>query len=79
MRIADSLRVGQTSPKIHHSWGGTGNHLPAIPRSGATYTSPNSNYIAETVLYTSSKDREKRTFLDVLLDTSRSALSCVRW
>jgi hypothetical protein len=66
-RMSDSLQVGQTSPQIHHSWGEPDirTYLPGETEVWSYPYKPNSNDVTAALLYTSSKDGDKGTFLDL--------------
>jgi hypothetical protein len=66
-RMSDSLQVGQTSPQIHHSWGEPDirTYLPGETEVWSYPYKPNSNDMAAALMYTSSKDGDKGTFLDL--------------
>jgi hypothetical protein len=66
-RMSDSLQVGQTSPQVHHSWGEPDirTYLPGETEVWSYPYKPNSNDVAAALMYTSSKDGDKGTFLDL--------------
>jgi len=66
-RMSDSLQVGQTSPQVHHSWGEPDirTYLPGETEVWSYPYKPNSNDVTAALLYTSSKDGDKGTFLDL--------------
>jgi hypothetical protein len=66
-RMSDSLEVGQTSPQVHHSWGEPDirTYLPGETEVWSYPFKPNSNDVTAALLYTSSKDGDKGTFLDL--------------
>jgi len=66
-RMSDSLQVGQTSPQVHHSWGEPDlrTYLPGDTEVWSYPYKPNSNDVTAALLYTSSKDGDKGTFLDL--------------
>jgi hypothetical protein len=66
-RMSDTLQIGQTSPQVHHSWGEPDlrTYLPGDTEVWSYPYKPNSNDVAAAVLYTSSKDGDKGTFLDL--------------
>jgi hypothetical protein len=66
-RMSDTLAVGQTSPEIHHSWGEPDlrTYLPGDTEVWSYPYKPNSNDVTAALLYTSSKDGDKGTFLDL--------------
>jgi outer membrane protein assembly factor BamE (lipoprotein component of BamABCDE complex) len=66
-RMSDSLQVGQTSPQVHHSWGEPDirTYLPGETEVWSYPFKPNSNDVAAALMYTSSKDGDKGTFLDL--------------
>jgi len=66
-RMSDSLQVGQTSPEVHHAWGEPDlrTYLPGDTEVWSYPYKPNSNDITAALLYTSSKDGDKGTFLDL--------------
>src|SRR5271166_724145 len=66
-RMSDSLAVGQTSPDIHHEWGEPDirTYLPGDTEVWSYPYKPNSNDVTAALLYTSSKDGDKGTFLDL--------------
>jgi hypothetical protein len=66
-RMSDTLQVGQTSPQIHHSWGEPDirTYLPGQTEVWSYPYKPNSNDVTAALLYTSSKDGDKGTFLDL--------------
>lgn len=66
-RMSDSLQVGQTSPEVHHKWGEPDirNYLPADTEVWSYPYKPNSNDLTAELMYTSSKDGDKGTFLDL--------------
>jgi hypothetical protein len=66
-RMSDSLAVGQTSPEIHHSWGEPDlrTYLPGDTEVWSYAYKPNSNDVAAALMYTSAKDGDKGTFLDL--------------
>jgi hypothetical protein len=66
-RMSDSLQVGQTSPEVHRSWGEPDlrTYLPGETEVWSYPYKPNSNDITAALLYTSSKDGDKGTFLDL--------------
>lgn len=66
-RMSDSLQVGQTSPEVHHSWGEPDirTYLPGETEVWSYPYKPNSNDVAAALMYTSSKDGDKGTFLDL--------------
>ncbi len=66
-RMSDSLQVGQTSPEIHHSWGEPDlrTYLPGDTEVWSYAYKPNSNDVTAALLYTSAKDGDKGTFLDL--------------
>jgi hypothetical protein len=66
-RMSDSIQVGQTSPAVHHSWGEPDirTYLPGDTEVWSYPYKPNSNDITAAILYTSSKDGDKGTFLDL--------------
>ena len=65
--MSDTLQVGQTSPEIHHSWGEPDirTYLPGDTEVWSYPYKPNSNDVTAALLYTSSKDGDKGTFLDL--------------
>ena len=65
--MSDSLQVGQTSPQVHHAWGEPDlrTYLPGDTEVWSYPYKPNSNDITAALLYTSSKDGDKGTFLDL--------------
>ena len=65
--MSDSLAVGQTSPEIHHRWGEPDirTYLPGETEVWSYPYKPNSNDVTAALLYTSSKDGDKGTFLDL--------------
>ena len=66
-RMSDTLQVGQTSPQIHHSWGEPDirTYLPGETEVWSYPYKPNSNDVAAALMYTSTKDGDKGTFLDL--------------
>jgi hypothetical protein len=66
-RMADTLQVGQTSPQVHHSWGEPDlrTYLPGDTEVWSYPYKPNSNDVVAALMYTSSKDGDKGTFLDL--------------
>jgi hypothetical protein len=66
-RMSDSLKVGEPSPEVHHSWGEPDlrDYLPGDTEVWSYPYKPNSNDITAALLYTSSKDGDKGTFLDL--------------
>jgi hypothetical protein len=66
-RMSDTLQVGQTSPQVHHSWGEPDlrTYLPGDTEVWSYPYKPNSNDVAAALMYTSSKDGDKGTFLDL--------------
>src|SRR6266446_5821078 len=66
-RMSDSLKVGESSPAVHHSWGEPDirDYLPGDTEVWSYPYKPNSNDITAALLYTSSKDGDKGTFLDL--------------
>src|SRR5579862_1430350 len=66
-RMSDSLQVGQTSPQVHHAWGEPDlrTYLPGETEVWSYPYKPNSNDVTAALLYTSSKDGDKGTFLDL--------------
>jgi hypothetical protein len=66
-RMSDSLQVGETSPQVHHSWGEPDlrTYLPGEVEVWSYPYKPNSNDVTAALLYTSSKDGDKGTFLDL--------------
>src|SRR5271156_3922401 len=66
-RMSDSLEVGEPSPEVHHSWGEPDlrEYLPGDTEVWSYPYKPNSNDIVAALLYTSSKDGDKGTFLDL--------------
>jgi hypothetical protein len=66
-RMSDTLQVGQTAPQIHHSWGEPDirTYLPGETEVWSYPYKPNSNDMAAALMYTSSKDGDKGTFLDL--------------
>jgi hypothetical protein len=66
-RMSDSLQVGQTSPDVHHSYGEPDirTYLPGDTEVWSYPYKPNSNDVAAALMYTSSKDGDKGTFLDL--------------
>src|ERR1700730_14878899 len=66
-RMSDSLQVGQSSPQVHHSWGEPDirTYLPGETEVWSYPYKPNSNDVTAALLYTSSKDGDKGTFLDL--------------
>jgi hypothetical protein len=65
--MADTLKVGETSPDVHHAWGEPDirTYLPADTEVWSYPYKPNSNDITAALLYTSSKDGDSGTFLDL--------------
>ena len=65
--MSDSLQVGQTSPEVHHAWGEPDmrTYLPGDTEVWSYPYKPNSNDVTAALLYTSSKDGDKGTFLDL--------------
>jgi len=65
--MSDSLQVGQTSPDVHHSYGEPDirTYLPGDTEVWSYPYKPNSNDVAAALMYTSSKDGDKGTFLDL--------------
>jgi len=65
--MSDSLQVGQTSPEVHHAWGEPDirTYLPGDTEVWSYPYKPNSNDVAAALMYTSSKDGDKGTFLDL--------------
>ncbi|HWN58495.1 MAG TPA: hypothetical protein VNO74_10365 [Methylomirabilota bacterium] len=66
-RMSDSLQVGEPSPQVHRSWGEPDirDYLPGDTEVWSYPYKPNSNDITAALLYTSSKDGDKGTFLDL--------------
>jgi hypothetical protein len=66
-RMSDSLKVGEPSPEVHHSWGEPDlrDYLPGETEVWSYAYKPNSNDITAALLYTSAKDGDKGTFLDL--------------
>jgi hypothetical protein len=66
-RMSDSLKVGEPSPEVHHSWGEPDlrDYLPGDTEVWSYAYKPNSNDITAALLYTSAKDGDKGTFLDL--------------
>jgi hypothetical protein len=66
-RMSDTLQVGQTSPQVHHSWGEPDlrTYLPGDTEVWSYPYKPNSNDVVAALMYTSSKDGDKGTFLDL--------------
>jgi hypothetical protein len=66
-RMSDSLRVGERSPEVHHAWGEPDlrEYLPGDTEVWSYPYEPNSNDMVAALLYTSSKDGDKGTFLDL--------------
>src|ERR1700678_991877 len=65
--MSNSLQVDETSPEVHHSWGEPDlrTYLPGETEVWSYPYKPNSNDVAAAVMYTSSKDGDKGTFLDL--------------
>jgi hypothetical protein len=65
--MSDTLQVGQTSPQVHHSWGEPDlrTYLPGDTEVWSYPYKPNSNDVVAALMYTSSKDGDKGTFLDL--------------
>ena len=65
--MSDSLAVGQTSPEVHHAWGEPDlrTYLPGDTEVWSYAYKPNSNDVAAALMYTSAKDGDKGTFLDL--------------
>lgn len=65
--IADSLRVGQSSPEIHRRFGEPDirQYLPGDTEVWSYPAKPNSNDLTAALLYTSTKDGDQGTFLDL--------------
>src|SRR5580693_6495839 len=66
-RMSDSLTVGESSPEVHHAWGEPDlrTYLPGETEVWSYPYKPNSNDVTAALLYTSSKDGDKGTFLDL--------------
>jgi hypothetical protein len=66
-RMSETLQVGQTSPEVHHAWGEPDlrTYLPGDTEVWSYPYKPNSNDVTAALLYTSSKDGDKGTFLDL--------------
>ena len=66
-RMSDSLQVGEPSPQVHHSYGEPDirTYLPGDTEVWSYPYKPNSNDVTAALLYTSSKDGDKGTFLDL--------------
>ena len=66
-RMSESLQTGQTSLEVHRAWGEPDlrTYLPGATEVWSYPYKPNSNDITAELLYTSSKDGDKGTFLDL--------------
>jgi hypothetical protein len=66
-RMADTLKEGETSPEVHHAWGEPDirTYLPGDTEVWSYPYKPNSNDLTAALLYTSSKDGDAGTFLDL--------------
>jgi hypothetical protein len=66
-RMADSLKVGESTLKVHSDWGEPDLRTTIDKDSELwSYVSvPNSNDVAATLLYTSTKPGDKDKFLDL--------------
>jgi hypothetical protein len=66
-RMLDSLQVGQSSTEIHHKWGQPDIITEAADGSQVwSYAErANSDDVAATIFYTSAKEGDKGTFIDL--------------
>ncbi len=66
-RMSDDLKVGETMPEVHNKWGEPDiREYPSANTEVWSYAyKPNSDDALAAVLYTSSKEGDKGTFLDL--------------
>jgi len=66
-RMEDTLKPGMTSPQVHHAWGEPDirEYLPADTEVWSYPDKPNSNDLAAALLYSSAKEGDTGTFLDL--------------
>lgn len=66
-RMSDTLKEGETSPEVHHAWGEPDirTYLPGDTEVWSYPYKPNNNDLTAALLYTSSKDGDAGTFLDL--------------